>query len=284
MHCQPSGALLLRNGNVDRLERPPEQGVNRTVSRQNAAWERRLAEQHFANVAPRYEALRETDDDAIVLIGDRLPDRPLVGADIGAGTGRYTELLRKEVPDGTTIIAVDLSHEMLRALTRETYDSPPVVRCETERLPLRTGALDFVTTFNAIHHFDLDAFVDEMARVLRDDGQLFVYTRTPEQNAQSIWGQAFPGFLAHEQRLHSEGTLRSVLGRLGAVESRSFRFPRRATATRLAERVRGGGYSTFSLYDPRTLEDALQDFLTHVDGHEVEWHDENLLVHVRRPA
>jgi ubiquinone/menaquinone biosynthesis C-methylase UbiE len=254
------------------------------VSRQNAAWERRLAEQHFATVAPRYEALRETDDDAIVLIGDRLPDRPLVGADIGAGTGRYTELLRKELPEGTTIVAIDLSHEMLRTLTRETYDSPPAVRCETERLALATDALDFVTTFNAVHHFDLDTFVDEMARVLRDDGHLFVYTRTPEQNAQSIWGQAFPGFVAHEQRLHSEETLGRAFGRLGEVDARSFRFPRRATATRLVERVRGGAYSTFSLYEPNELDDALQVFLERIDGHEVEWYDENLLVHVHRPT
>jgi SAM-dependent methyltransferase len=180
------------------------------------------------------------------------------------------------------LIAADLSHEMLTALTHETVAPLPVLRCESEQLSLARASLDFVTTFNAVHHFQLDTFVDEVGRVLRPDGQLFVYTRTPDQNARSIWGQAFPGFTAHETRLHDEGTLVEALSDLGKVESTSFSFTRRASAARLAARVRGGAYSTFRLYDPGELEAALTAFLTRIDGHEVEWRDHNLLVHVQR--
>ena len=98
---------------------------------------------------------------------------------------------------------------------------------------------------------------DEVARVLRPGGDLFVYTRTPEQNAKSIWGRAFPGFVSHESRLHDEATLERVFGDLGAVEMTSFIFARYATAARLAERVRGGAYSTFRRYRPDELEEAL---------------------------
>jgi SAM-dependent methyltransferase len=252
------------------------------VTRQHASWERRLIEQHFATVAPRYRSLRETDDDAILLIRARLPNRPVVGVDVGAGTGRYTELLHRRLPAGSMLVAADTSHEMLTALRRETAAPIPVLRGESEQLPLAGASLDFVTTFNAVHHFELDAFVDEVRRVLRPDGHLFVYTRTPEQNAASIWGQAFPGFLAHETRLRDEATLVQALSAVGKVESTSFSFTRRATAAHLASRVRGGAYSTFRLYDPGELETALAQFLTRIDGHPVEWQDHNLLVHAQR--
>ena len=169
------------------------------------------------------------------------------------------------------------------AVERRAAQGGAVLRCEAEQLPLVDRSVDVVTSFNAVHHFDLERFAREVARVLRPGGHLFVYTRTPEQNAESIWGRAFPGFLSHESRLHDETTLERVFGRLGAVEMTSFSFPRRATAARLAERVRGGAYSTFGRYRPDELEEALTCFLEHVDGGDVEWNDHNLLVHVQRP-
>jgi SAM-dependent methyltransferase len=160
----------------------------------------------------------------------------------------------------------------------------PALRCDAEQLPLRDASVDFVTTFNAVHHFDLGRFATEVVRVLRPGGHLFVYTRTPEQNAESIWGRAFPGFVSRESRLHDEATLIRAFRELGDVETTSFIFPRSASAARLVERVRGGAYSTFCRYRPDQLEAALQRFLERVgDGH-VEWHDHNLLVHVRRPG
>jgi ubiquinone/menaquinone biosynthesis C-methylase UbiE len=44
-----------------------------------------------------------------------------------------------------------------------------------------------------VHHFDLGRFLAAAARVLKPGGQLFIYTRTPQQNARTIWGQYFPG-------------------------------------------------------------------------------------------
>ena len=257
--------------------------MNCTLARTNISWERQAAEQHFTSVALRYESLRDTDQDALLLIRARLPDRPLVGVDIGAGTGRYTQLLRRVLPDRSWVLAADRSHAMLASCGAGAAQGGAVLRCEAEQLPLVDRSVDFVTSFNAVHHFDLERFTREVARVLRPGGHLFVYTRTPEQNAESIWGRAFPGFLSHESRLHDETTLERVFGRLGTVEMTSFIFPRRATAARLVERVRGGAYSTFGRYQPDELEEALACFLEHIDGCDVEWNDHNLLVHVQRP-
>ena len=255
--------------------------LDRSLARTNSWWERQAAERHFESVAPRYEALRETDHDAVLLIRDRLPNEPLVGVDVGAGTGRYTELLRRVLPERSWVLAADRSHAML---TSCGCQPGMALRCEAERLALADGSVDFVTAFNAVHHFDLGRFTGEVARVLRPGGDLFIYTRTPEQNARSIWGQAFPGFVSHESRLHDEATLVRSFGDLGAVETTSFSFARYATAARLAERVRGGAYSTFRRYRPDELEAALERFLEHLGDRDVEWHDHNLLVHVHRPS
>lgn len=268
------------------MRAPGEHGVNRRAGRRSASAERRLAERHFAHVASKYRSLRQTDDEAVLQIRDCLPGGPLVGVDVGAGTGRYTELLMKLLGDRASIHAVDLSPAMLHVLLQHgRQDARPVACCEAERLPIADGSVDFVTTFNAVHHFDLERFVQEAARVLAPNGHLFVYTRTPDQNAKSIWGLRFPGFTSRENRLHDEATLCRTLRRLGTVEVRSFSFSRRATPTRLAERVRGRAYSTFALYEADELEDALDRFLQGIDvDDEVRWHDHNTLVHVHRSS
>lgn len=142
-----------------------------------------------------------------------------------------------------------------------------------------------MTTFNAVHHFDLDAFVSEAARVLVPDGHLFVYTRTPKQNTQSLWGRAFPQFAVRENRLHALTTLRQAVRHLGSVDVASFSFPRRATRAELAQRVRGHAYSTFALYQPDELDAALHQFLQALGpSDEVRWEDHNTLLHVQRKS
>ncbi len=170
-----------------------------------------FTERHFDRVAMQYTSLRQTDDEAVFQIRDRLPSGPVTGLDVGAGTGRYTERLVELLGDRATIHAVDLSPAMLLVLLRDGMpDRLPVACCQAERLPIADGSVDFVTTFNAVHHFDLDGFVQEAERVLAPGGHLFIYTRTPDQNAESIWGRAFPDFTARENRLYNETTLRSV--------------------------------------------------------------------------
>jgi SAM-dependent methyltransferase len=150
-----------------------------------------------------------------------------------------------------------------------------------EELPLQTASLDLVTAFNCVHHFDLGRFLTAVARVLAPGGQLYIYTRTPQQNARTIWGRYFPGFTEHEQRLHSEATFRDAVRRtdgLKVVATQTFNHPRLSTAERLRAQAEGRHYSTFSLYTPEELRASTATFLGRLPGPGVSWVDEHLLV------
>jgi len=239
---------------------------------------------HFGRVAAVYESLRTTDEAPVHAIGQFLPERPVTGLDIGCGTGRYTRLLRGLLPDGSLLVAADVSAAMLAQLTAGSHGHTLAVvplRAAAEQLPLRAASLDLVTAFNCVHHFDLGRFLTAVARVLAPGGQLFIYTRTPQQNARTIWGRYFPGFTEHEQRLHSEAALRDAVRRTGGLTVaaiQTFKYPRSSTAGRLRAQAEGRHYSTFSLYPPEELRAAIATFLARLPSPEVCWADEHLLV------
>jgi ubiquinone/menaquinone biosynthesis C-methylase UbiE len=72
--------------------------------------------EHFDRVAAAYESLRTTDEAPVRRIRQLLPDQPVTGLDVGCGTGRYSRLLRGLLPDGSLLVASDVSAAMLAEL------------------------------------------------------------------------------------------------------------------------------------------------------------------------
>ena len=219
---------------------------------------------HFSVVASVYDALRTTDEAPVRRIRELLPDRRVIGLDIGCGTGRYSRLLRGVLHPGSVLVASDVSAAMLAELKASDDGQEPVLalRSTAEQVPVRTGSLDLVTAFNSVHHFDLEQFLAVASRVLKPNGQLFIYTRTPEQNARTLG--RISGFAEREQRLHSEAALREAVRRtpgLKLVDTQTFRHPRSSTPERLRAQAEGHHYSTFSLYSPDELRVAIATFL-----------------------
>ena len=240
--------------------------------------------EHFDQVAAVYESLRTTDEAPVRRIRQLLPDRPVTGLDVGCGTGRYSRLLRGLLPAGSRLVGSDVSAAMLAQFKAGSGGQGPGVVplvSAAEQLPLRTASLDLVTAFNCVHHFDLGRFLTAAARVLKPGGQLFIYTRTPQQNARTIWGQYFPGFTEHEQRLHSQAAIRDAVSRTGGltmITAQPFQHPRTSTAGRLQAQAEGRHYSTFSLYTPEELRASITAFLARLPSAEVCWVDEHLLI------
>ena len=100
---------------------------------------------------------------ALEPVGDR---RPVRVADIGAGTGKLTAAL---VGLGADVTAVEPDPQMLAELRR----AMPEVRSapgSAEEIPLPDGSVDAVLAGQAMHWFDMDRAMPEIARVLTPGG------------------------------------------------------------------------------------------------------------------
>jgi SAM-dependent methyltransferase len=94
--------------------------------------------------------------------------RPLRVADIGAGTGKLTAMLARL---GADVTAVEPDPQMLAELRRampEVHSAPG----SAEELPLADASVDAVLAGQAMHWFDLDRALPEIARVLTPGGVL----------------------------------------------------------------------------------------------------------------
>ena len=200
---------------------------------------------------------------------------------------RYSKLLRALLPEGSLLIASDVAAAMLAQLqagNRGPGQVAPLLST-AEELSVRSDSLIW-SLFQLVHHFDLGRFLTGVTRVLRPGGQLFVYTRTADQNARTIRGHYFPGFTDRERRLHSRGDLLAAIDRTRGLVvdgTRAFRYPRSSTSERLKAQAEGRHYSTFSLYAPDELAAAIVTFLARLPASEARWVDESLLLVAHRP-
>ncbi|MDZ7269021.1 MAG: class I SAM-dependent methyltransferase [candidate division KSB1 bacterium] len=250
---------------------------------------------HFLQIAPRYRDLRLTDLAPITYIAEGLQTLPeIMAADVGCGAGRYDLKLFEQLGGRLQLYCFDASPAMLRELRaylqQHNVHNFAVIHADAHKLPLPAASLHCLFTFNAIHHFKLGLFLNEVRRVLRDRGHLFIYTRLRSQNRRTIWGKYFPGFSQKETRLYELDELRRLINQqshlqLQAVEF--FKFERVCDLPELRRRVRQRHYSTFCLYEQNEFNRALREFerrlrLHYRDLGNIRWFDENVLLTLRR--
>jgi SAM-dependent methyltransferase len=99
--------------------------------------------------------------------------RPIDVLDLGAGTGKLTAQLAQLATTAgkSQVVAVEPDPQMLAELHRQL----PAVRAlagKAEEIPLPDASVDFVIAGQAIHWFNLDLAIPEIARVLRPGGVL----------------------------------------------------------------------------------------------------------------
>lgn len=243
--------------------------------------------EHFSRVAPSYRHVRRTDPEPILFISETLKDYPRINAaDVGCGAGRYDLLLFQHL-NNLHLTCIDVNESMLQQvaeyLTHHQCLRFQTLRANGNDIPLEDHSLDCVFTFNAIHHFDLIQFIRNAVRLIKPNGNVFMYTRLRSQNAGNVWGRYFPFFLEKETRLYERDEIEETIRSVGGVDVKhvkSFRYRRTATIRQLVEKVHAGHYSTFSLYTEDELTNALAVFQTNLKNafpHAVEWVDENTL-------
>jgi SAM-dependent methyltransferase len=87
--------------------------------------------------------------------------------ELGSGNGCLSRFLIRRDAE---VCSIDLSLEYGRFLARSEPSSMPVRSC-AEVLPFQTGVFDIVTSFVALHHFNLDMSLPEIKRALKPGGQ-----------------------------------------------------------------------------------------------------------------
>lgn len=158
----------------------------------------------FDTLATAYAAGRPSYPAEIFDAIEEFSGRPLAGArvaDVGAGTGIASRQLRDR---GAAVTAVELSEPMLRQLVSQ---SPGVgaVRGSANTLPLRTGAVDFVTFGQAWHWVEPDLAVPEVDRVLKPGGALACFWNhaVPEGPWAGGYDERVRDFLGYDYRYGS---------------------------------------------------------------------------------
>ena len=252
----------------------------------------RKIENHFTEIAPRYRKLRTTDIEPILFIERELSTADRIhGADIGCGAGRYALRLVKYLGKKCHLLyCVDKSESMLSHLrnffVEHGINHFKILHSDAHKIPLETDSLDFVVSFNAIHHFDMPNFLKEASRILKNKSRLFIYTRLKSQNERNVWGIHFPNFTKKETRLYELDELEHMIENAPNLSLKSIRFfeyERISTLARLEEQARGNHYSTFSLFSKKEFDSSLEVFKKNImenydDVNKVTWKYQNVLL------
>lgn len=136
---------------------------------------RRYVRQLFATIADRYDLITRVlsyGQDArwkarlVAMAEVRAGERAL---DLACGTG---DIAFAVAARGATALGLDITHRMLQ-LARAKSAAAQFITGDMTTLPFRSASFDLVTTGYGLRNVpDLDAAIDEVARVLRPGGRL----------------------------------------------------------------------------------------------------------------
>jgi len=133
----------------------------------------------FTGKAESYAKARPGYPDAAMDYISTLMKPDAVIADIGAGTGKFTELLTKR---GYNVFAVEPNADMREHLATalQPYTNTKIVDGSAEATTLPDHSVDVITCAQALHWFDPNAFWAECRRIGKPGGIVIaIYNNTP---------------------------------------------------------------------------------------------------------
>jgi len=144
----------------------------------------------YDDIGINYNATRQADDYFVERLWHHLNQKPNgLYLDIGCGTGNYTNKLQRK---GFNFIGIDPSKEMLE---KAKLQNPNIdwKLGQAENLNLNSKSVDGIIGSLTIHHWaDLVKGFKALHHVLKDDGNLVIFTSTPKQMAGYWLNHYFP--------------------------------------------------------------------------------------------
>ena len=121
-------------------------------------------------------------------------------ADIGSGTGKFAvHMLNK----GSRVYCVEPNDDMRSTAEKELKYYPKFhsVKGDAENFGLESDSIDFITTAQAFHWFDVEKFRRECSRVLKENGKVFLIWNVRDmsdpinQELQDVYEKYCPNFV-----------------------------------------------------------------------------------------
>jgi SAM-dependent methyltransferase len=228
----------------------------------------------FDRLAPRYDELRGELERAEQQLAVSL-EEGLGGAtrvlDVGCGTGAFLGLIVERL--GVRAWGVDASEAMIEQARRRGVPGAGFRVAQAEQLPFRDGWFDAVTMRLVIHLFGerRPAVLAELARVLRPEGRLFVWTFSHAHLDGFYLAPYLPSLTeVDRERFPAEEQLQREVEEAGFGRAwrRRLDIERHVDRRKAAERLRAGYISTISLLDPEDVEAAARRLDAEADAGE----------------
>jgi ubiquinone/menaquinone biosynthesis C-methylase UbiE len=219
----------------------------------------------FAEIAPRYDALRPLSAGDHARLESMLGDAALQAGDlvveVGCGTGRLTLPLSAMTP--ANVMGLDTEARMLEvARSKDTAARVEWARGSAYRLPVNDEAAALVVMVMVVHLLRqrVRAFT-EAKRILRPGRQLSLWTFTPRHVEEFYLNPYFPSIATIDRpRFPSTSVLSAELKRAGLDEVRVELQdePRQISIADVVDRVRGRYISTLAMLPPLEYRLGLQ--------------------------
>lgn len=132
-----------------------------------------------------------------------LPDRrPLAWVDVGSGTGRMTPSLASAF--GGPAYGIEPAGKMrAQAVAHASHPAVTYAAGSAEHIPLPTASCDAALLFFVWHHVaDRDAAAQELCRVVKPGGKLFVQAGFSGRKPDIWWLNVVPEWMAVHQALY----------------------------------------------------------------------------------
>jgi ubiquinone/menaquinone biosynthesis C-methylase UbiE len=206
----------------------------------------------FSKLAPRYDELRHAEPElraevyALLAEAGDLRGRRVL--DIGCGTGTLAAWLTDRA--AARVWGVDPSPEMLAVARGKVPDGVGLKEGRAEALPFKDGWFERVVMMLVFHHVDGAAALEEIHRVLGEDGRLVIGTFAPAQFDDYYLAPFFPSIpLIDRARFETPDQVVALLEAAGFADIETHGLEQHVSLSRetVLARVRGKHISTFQL-------------------------------------